>query len=116
VALSYITPNQVHIVLCLEVVFAYILQVTVFGDPIIWTSIVGTIIILTAVLAMMLEDEVQKILRSVKKSPPKALKTLRVSLSPNVMFAALITHSISAYEYSALQVPSWRNVALANHQ
>ena len=50
-------------------------QVTVFGDPIIWTSIVGTIIILTAVLAMMLEDEVQKILRSAKKSPPKALKT-----------------------------------------
>ena len=50
-------------------------QVMVFGDPIIWTSIVGTIIILTAVLAMMLEDEVQKILRSVKKSPPKALKT-----------------------------------------
>ena len=47
----------------------------VFGDPIIWTSIVGTIIILTAVLAMMLEDEVQKILRSVKKSPPKAPKT-----------------------------------------
>ena len=49
-------------------------QVTVFGDPIIWTSIVGTIIILTAVLAMMLEDEVQKILNSVKKPPPKALK------------------------------------------
>ena len=49
-------------------------QVTVFGDPIIWTSIVGTIIILTAVLAMMLEDEVQKIFHSVKKSPPKALK------------------------------------------
>ena len=47
---------------------------TVLGDPIIWTSIVGTIIILTAVLAMMLEDEVQKILNSVKKSPPKALK------------------------------------------
>jgi len=64
VALSYITPNQVHVILCLEVVFAYILQVVVFDDPILWTSVAGTITILAACLAMIFEGKVRERVQS----------------------------------------------------
>jgi len=64
VALSYITPNQVHVVLCLEVVFAYILQVVVFADPVFWTSIAGTVTILAACLAMIFEEKVREKVQS----------------------------------------------------
>jgi len=64
VALAYITPNQVHVVLCLEVVFAYIIQVSIFDDPVFLTSIVGAVTIVGAVVAMTFEGKLREMFQS----------------------------------------------------
>jgi len=59
-ALSYITPTQVSVVLCLEVVVAFLIQVSVFHDPAHWTDLLGAMCILAAVTGMGFESKVME--------------------------------------------------------
>jgi len=59
-ALSYITPTQVSVVLCLEVVVAFLIQISVFHDPAHWTDLLGALCILVAVTAMGFESKVME--------------------------------------------------------
>jgi len=62
-ALHYITPTQVSVVLCLEVVLAFLIQVSVFHDPAHWTDLLGAMCILAAVTGMAFESKVLEKLR-----------------------------------------------------
>jgi len=62
-ALSYITPTQVSVVLCLEVVVAFLIQVTIFHDPAHWTDLLGAMCILLAVTGMGFESKVMEKIR-----------------------------------------------------
>jgi len=59
-ALSYITPTQVSVVLCLEVVVAFLIQVSFFHDPAHWTDLLGAMCILAAVAGMGFESKVME--------------------------------------------------------
>jgi len=55
-AVQWVTPSKVMVVRSFEVVAAYILQLTVFDCPPHWTDLIGTMMVMTAVLGMGLED------------------------------------------------------------
>jgi len=55
-AVQWVTPSKVMVVRSFEVVAAYILQLTVFDCPPHWTDLIGTLMVITAVLGMGLED------------------------------------------------------------
>ena len=55
-AVCWVTPSKVMVVRSFEVVAAYILQVTVFDIPTHWTDLVGTLCVVSAVIAMGFED------------------------------------------------------------
>jgi len=55
-AVCWVTPSKVMVVRSFEVVAAYILQVTVFNVPTHWSDLAGTICVISAVIAMGLED------------------------------------------------------------
>ena len=55
-AVCWVMPSKVMVVRSFEVVAAYILQVTVFDVPTHWSDLVGTICVLSAVIAMGVED------------------------------------------------------------
>ena len=55
-AVCWVTPSKVMVVRSFEVVAAYILQVTVFDIPTHWTDLVGTMCVVSAVIAMGFED------------------------------------------------------------
>lgn len=59
-AVQWVTPAKVMVVRSFEVVFAYILQLTVFGCPFHWSDLGGTILLMIAVLGMALEDIVMR--------------------------------------------------------
>jgi len=55
-AVFLLMPSKVMVVRSFEVVVAYILQVTLFEVPTHWSDVVGTICIISAVIAMGVED------------------------------------------------------------
>ena len=55
-AVCWVTPSKVMVVRSFEVVAAYILQVTVFDVPTHWTDLIGTVCVISAVIAMGFED------------------------------------------------------------
>ena len=55
-AVCWVTPSKVMVVRSFEVVAAYILQVTVFDVPTHWTDLIGTVSVISAVIAMGFED------------------------------------------------------------
>ena len=55
-AVCWVTPAKVMVVRSIEVVAAYILQLTVFSVPPHWTDLAGTVLVMLSVLAMGLED------------------------------------------------------------
>jgi len=59
-ALTYISPNQSVVVACLEVVFAFLFQITVFSEPAHWTDGLGSLLIVSAVAAMAFETKIME--------------------------------------------------------
>jgi len=55
-AVCWVTPSKVMVVRSFEVVAAYILQVTVYDVPTHWSDLAGTMCVISAVIAMGLED------------------------------------------------------------
>merc|ERR1711994_911854 len=55
-AVCWVMPSKVMVVRSFEVVAAYILQVTVFDVPTHWSDLMGTICVISAVIAMGVED------------------------------------------------------------
>jgi len=55
-AVCWVTPSKVMVVRSFEVVAAYILQVTVFDVPTLWTDLAGTMCVIAAVIGMGVED------------------------------------------------------------
>jgi len=55
-AVCWVTPSKVMVIRSFEVVAAYVLQVTVFDVPTHLTDLAGTLLVLSAVLGMGLED------------------------------------------------------------
>merc|ERR1711972_457692 len=55
-AVCWVTPSKVMVIRSFEVVAAYILQVTVFDVPTHWTDLMGTVCVISAVIAMSFED------------------------------------------------------------
>jgi len=55
-AVCWVTPSKVMVVRSFEVVAAYILQVTVFDIPTHWTDLIGTSLVVGAVISMGFED------------------------------------------------------------
>ena len=55
-AVCWVTPSKVMVIRSFEVVAAYILQVTVFDVPTHWTDLMGTVCVISAVIAMGFED------------------------------------------------------------
>ena len=59
-AVCWVTPSKVMVIRSFEVVAAYILQVTVFDVPTHWTDLMGTVCVISAVIAMSFEDYVME--------------------------------------------------------
>jgi len=59
-ALTYISPNQAVVVACLEVVIAFLFQITFFSEPAHWTDGLGSLLIVSAVAAMAFEARVMQ--------------------------------------------------------
>jgi len=59
-ALTYISPNQTVVVACLEVVIAFLFQITVFSEPAHWTDGLGSLLIVSAVAAMAFEAKIME--------------------------------------------------------
>jgi len=55
-AIGWVTPSKVMVVRSFEVVAAYILQITVFNVPTHWLDLAGTMCVISAVIAMGMED------------------------------------------------------------
>ena len=55
-AVCWVTPSKLMVVRSFEVVAAYILQVTVYDVPTHWSDLAGTMCVISAVIAMGLED------------------------------------------------------------
>jgi len=59
-AVCWVTPSKVMVVRSFEVVAAYILQVTVYDVPTHWSDLAGTMCVISAVIAMGVEDYLVK--------------------------------------------------------
>merc|ERR1719219_270391 len=55
-AVCWVTPSKVMVVRSFEVVAAYILQVNVYDVPTHWSDLAGTMCVISAVIAIGLED------------------------------------------------------------
>ena len=55
-AVCWLMPSKVTVVCSFEVVAAYILQVALFEEPTHWTDLVGTICVISSVIATIVED------------------------------------------------------------
>jgi len=61
-AVQWVTPSRVMVIRSFEVVAAYILQITVFDCPTHWTDLGGTLLVMTAVLGMGMEEKIMEAL------------------------------------------------------
>ena len=55
-AVCWLMPTKVTVVCSFEVVAAYILQVALFEEPTHWTDLVGTLCVISSVIATVAED------------------------------------------------------------